>query len=154
MKNKVGTKQLSDAELSAIQAEVQKIKAALAPVGVKLTAEERQSAVKFRPGGEEVVTELARLAKQHNATIPGVNADDMLADLKLAQQIAPVAKELEEASRLANDTLLEAQGECWWAALAYYSLLLTMSRNEPALADHLQPIVKFFAIGKRKAKPE
>jgi hypothetical protein len=51
-----------------------------------------------------------------------------------------------------RDTLLQAQSEAWRATTTYYSSLTCMSRGDGALERALEPVVEFFAIGRRRAR--
>lgn len=49
---------------------------------------------------------------------------------------------------------LEADSEKWFAATAYYTALLGLSRSNPELQVAMRPLVDFFATGRRRtAKP-
>ena len=80
----------------------------------------------------------------------------MKADLLLAQRLRPLSVEVEvEAEALRqrlDDTVLEAQSECWWAATAFYTALSRMIYADPRLEAALGPIIEFFAVGRRKVK--
>ena len=49
------------------------------------------------------------------------------------------------AAAAVSDTILQAQSECWWAAMAFYSALTRLSNLDPELEDALKPAIEFFA---------
>jgi hypothetical protein len=63
----------------------------------------------------------------------------------LAQRLAPLAPLLESLAQRVSDTILQAQSECWWAAMAFYSALARLSSVDPELEVALKPAVEFFA---------
>ena len=64
--------------------------------------------------------ELVRdLSPGHQIALPRISVNDMTQDLVLAQRLAPLAALLETLSQKVTDTILQAQSECWWAAMAF-----------------------------------
>jgi hypothetical protein len=72
--------------------------------------------------------------------------------LLLAKRLRPLANAATALSQRLDDTILQAQSECWWAATAFYSTLARISGANAKLAAALKPIIDFFAVGRRKAK--
>jgi hypothetical protein len=56
--------------------------------------------------------------------------------------------------RRLDDTHLEAQSECWWAATAFYTALGRTMDADAKLEAALRPIVDFFAVGRRARKSD
>jgi hypothetical protein len=90
--------------------------------------------------------ELVRdLSPGHPIALPRISVNDMTQDLVLAQRLAPLAALLETLSQKVTDTILQAQSECWWAAMAFYTALTRLSDVDPELENALQPAVEFMA---------
>jgi hypothetical protein len=110
-----------------------------------LSSEERQRTTKMRVRGERVVELVGNLAAHHQIALPRISVDDMNKDLALAQRLAPIAPLLTSLSQKVADTILQAQSECWWAAMAFYAALARLSNVDPELEVALKPAVEFFA---------
>jgi hypothetical protein len=104
----------------------------------------------MRTGGENIVAQVGALAQAHGITLPQVSVDGMLADLRLAQRLRPLASAVEQLSQRLNDTVPEAQSECWWATTALYTALSRVAGANASLESELKPVVEFFAAGRRK----
>jgi len=90
--------------------------------------------------------ELVRdLSPGHQIALPRISVNDMTQDLVLAQRLAPLAALLETLSQKVTDTILQAQSECWWAAMAFYTALTRLTDTDPELEDALKPAVEFMA---------
>lgn len=142
----------SEKEVEQLVAQIRAIEAKLEKYTVLLTVDQRKTTTKMRSGGEAIVPQVGALATEHGVALPGVTVDGMLADLTLAQRLAPLSAAIQGLQRRVDDTVLEAQSECWWAATALYSALARASGATPKLESALKPIVDFFAIGRRVKK--
>lgn len=155
MKDRVGNKNPSQETLADLEARLKAIAAEIAVFGIDLTSEERVHSTKFRQGGERIVELLERLAKQYSLALPGLPVDGMVNDLALAQQVRPLATQVGALATTLNDTVLQAESECWWVATAYYTALVRIADSDPKLAEALKPAIDFFSTGRRrKAKTE
>ncbi|MEP7121425.1 MAG: hypothetical protein ABJE95_10965 [Byssovorax sp.] len=152
MEDRVGGTIPSEKEIDALRADIQSVETRLKKYTVLLTKQERGATTKFRKGGELIVGTLAVLAEQHGIKLPKISAEGMKADLLLAQRLRPLAVEVEGLKQRLDDTVLEAQSECWWAATAFYTALSRMIDADPKLEAAMGPIVEFFAVGRRKVK--
>ncbi|HCF62052.1 MAG TPA: hypothetical protein DFS52_29170, partial [Myxococcales bacterium] len=87
--------------------------------------------------------------------IDGMPLEGLESDLKVGVKADRFEKRLEVMRQLAADTRLAAYGEAYQAFLAYYGVLASMAKHDPALAKRLQPVVDFMSTGPRarKAKP-
>jgi len=153
MENRVGDNIPSDTE---IQNQVKTLEALLKKTeafGCSLSVDERRTRLRFRPGGEKVVADVARLAHKYALDNPDTPVDGMLADLSLAQRIRPVAAAAQALADRYADTLMEAESEAWHAATALYSQLSERAKNNPTLAAELAEVKSFFATGKRRKLP-
>nr|HEX4313343.1 hypothetical protein [Kofleriaceae bacterium] len=118
-----------------------------------MTPDERKKSLKWRTGGDQVVSLVARQVERYEVSLPGISVDDMNADLELATRLAPLAEAATEFAQALTDTILQARAECWWAATAYYTTLRRLADANPTLLAALEPAVEFFAHGPRQAKP-
>ncbi len=150
MQDKVGSKVPSAEEVTRLVADVRAILDKIAPYTVTLSAEERSATVKMRTGGETIVARVGELAQAHAITLPQASVDGMLADLTLAQRLRPLASAIEQLSKRLDDTVLEAQSECWWTTTALYTALSRVAGANAALEAELKPVIEFFAAGRRK----
>jgi hypothetical protein len=148
----VGGKIPSEAEIAKLVDVVHGIEAKIEAYTVHLSVEQRKATTKMRSGGEKIVPQIGTLANTHGVAMPGVTVDGMLADLTLAQRLDPLVNAVGSLNQRLDDTVLEAQSECWWAATAFYTALARASGAIPALEAALKPIVAFFAVGRRQPK--
>lgn len=153
MQDKVGSNVPTAEQVSSLVAEIQSISEKVAAFTVMLTPPERSATTKMRTGGESVVADIGALATHHALTLPQISVDGMNADLALAQRLRPLANAVEQLSQRLDDTVLEAQSECWWAATAYYTALCRIAGADSSLKAALKPLVDFFATGRRKKPP-
>lgn len=155
MQDMVGDTIPSEKEIEQLVAQIRTIEGKLEKYTVLLTLEQRKATTKMRSGGDRIVPQVGALATEHGVALPGVTVDGMQADLLLAQRLAPLSAAVGGLQQRLDDTILEAQSECWWAATALYSALARASGAIPKLQAALKPIVEFFAVGRRtKKSPE
>jgi hypothetical protein len=152
MQDKVGSKIPSEKDIQKLIDDLKSIENRIAEYTITLTSDERQATTKMRIGGEEVVATVGHLATEHSLTLPEISVDGMNADLLLAKRLRPLATAATALAQRLDDTILQAQSECWWAATAYYSTLARISGANAKLQASLKPVVDFFAIGRRKPK--
>jgi len=152
MQDLVGDVIPSDKDIAKLVEELQAIEAKIEKYTVVLTTDQRSSTTKMRSGGENVVGDIATLTTSHGVALPKITVDGMKRDLLLAQRLRPLAAQAAKLAQRLDDTILEAQSECWWAATAFYSALARISGADAALQKAMEPIVAFFAVGRRKAK--
>ena len=114
--------------------------------------QERQRTTKMRAQGERIVEMVGDLATRNEVSLPRISVEDMKNDLTLAQRLAPLAQALESVSRTVEDTILQAQSECWWAATAFYTALSRLSDADAQLEGALKPAIEFFAR-RRRSEP-
>jgi hypothetical protein len=145
MKNQVGSVIPSAEDIQQLVKDIETFAAKIDKFTLMLSSEERQHTTKMRARGERVVELVGTLATRHQITLPRISVNDMNADLVLAQRLAPLAPLLEAAAQKVSDTILQAQSECWWAAMAFYSALTRLSHVDPELEDALRPAIEFFA---------
>ncbi len=150
MQDKVGSRIPSAEEIAQWLGDVRALSESIAPFTTTLSADERAATIKMRTGGENIVAQVGALAQSHGITLPQVSVDGMNADLSLAQRLRPLAGAVEQLSRQLNDTILEAQSECWWATTALYTALSRVAGAKPTLESELRPVVDFFSIGRRR----
>ena len=152
MENRVGEDVPSEVEAAKLVKDIEAIGKKVDHYGVDLTPDERGRALK-PPDGSEAVTQLiAKLVAKYKVALPGVAADEMLADLALAQRLAPAANAIAALERKVQDTILQANSERWSATTAAYTALVRAMGANPALENELKPAMEFFGVG-RKRKP-
>jgi hypothetical protein len=142
----------SEKEIAKLIEAVQTIEEAVKKYTVLLKTEERIGTTKMRTGGAKIVGDIAGLADEHGLTLPKISTAGMLADLLLSQRLRPLAAAVTKLAQRLDDTELEAESECWWAATAFYTSLARMAGADATLALALEPIISFFAVGRRKPK--
>lgn len=152
MDNRVGAQVPDQAESQKLVKQVDGITQKVETYAVHLNPEERQRALKMPGGGEDVAALIVKLLRQHNVSLPGINPDDIEADLTLADRLRPLVPALETALRLVQDGILEAEAEAWYATTAGYTALVRLSGADAKLASELKPAMEFFGVG-RKRKP-
>jgi hypothetical protein len=150
MENRVGEIVPSEKELTQTVSQLNAVEEKVARYGVTLTPEQRRATPKPRVEWQPVVELVAELASEYGVKSPEVNVDEMLADLELAEAIRPVDAAAQRVAQATSDTILQAEGECWHAATAFYTMLSSMAAHDPKLAQKLQPVTSFFALGRRK----
>jgi hypothetical protein len=151
MKNRVGSVIPSAEEIQQLMKDIERFAARSERFTRMLSAEERQRTTKMRVRGERIVALVGTLAARHQIGLPRISVDDMTGNLVLAQRLAPLAPMLEALAQKVSDTILQAQSECWWAAMAFYSALKRLSDVDPELEEALRPAVDFLA---RRPRPE
>jgi hypothetical protein len=151
MQDRVGVTVPTEAQVAVWVAAINKLRQDMAPYGVSLTPDERRHTLKFRPGGEPIVSSLAAAVREHNVSLPGITADGMQADLLLTQRMKPLRDAAETLCQFADDTMLEASSECWYAATAYYTALSRMVSSFPDLKATIGQIASFFGVRRRQS---
>jgi hypothetical protein len=151
--NFVGTNVPPDETVSGIVTQANDIYGKLRPWGYMLSSDQRPIFLKPRLGGERAMDLICSAAQERGVSLPGLSLESMKADLKVGAAAQKVQDALSNAYQLAADTRLAAYGEAWEAFLGYYAVLSSMASRDPELAQKLQPVVDFMAIGRRKAAP-
>jgi hypothetical protein len=151
MKNRVGNVIPSAEEIQQLVKDIETFAAKINKFTLMLSSEERLRTTKMRARGERIVELVGTLAARHQVALPRISVNDMNADLVLAQRLAPLAPLLQTLSQKVSDTILQAQSECWWAAMAFYTALTRLSDLDPELEAALKPAVEFLA---RRPRPE
>ena len=151
MQNRVGSLIPSAEDTQQLVKEFDTFVAKIDKYTLMLSAEQRKRTTKMRVQGERIVDLIGTLATRHQVALPRISVGDMNADLLLAQRLAPLAARLNAASQKVADTILQAQSECWWSAMAFYSALTRLSNVDAELEAALKPAIEFFA---RRARPE
>jgi hypothetical protein len=155
MKDRVGQSVPANEQLETARSKLAESREILSPFTVSLTNEERSRATKMQPGGDRVVDLITRLASKYRVSLPGVSVEGVRSDLALAQQLTPLAAAVDLYGQALDDTILEARSECWWATMAYYTILVRISDTDPELANALKPAIEYFSRRKtKKAEPK
>ncbi len=98
-----------------------------------LTIAERRRLVKIRPGGDDHAATVMKLADRYGLTIPGVSSTDVMANITLAQNLAPLISRFATMLGLATDVSLGAKSNTWRSATKAYSMLTRIVPEYPAL---------------------
>jgi hypothetical protein len=149
MQNRVGNLIPTEAEIEKLQKSISDIAQRIAKWSVRLSTDERRALLKFRPGGDKVLTTITSLAERYDVADSDAPIDGMNADMLLARRIAPLTAAVSALAQTLADTELQAQSEAWQAAVLNYALLGIKARNNAGLGGELASVRQFFAIGKR-----
>jgi hypothetical protein len=95
---------------------------------------------------------VAQVAEQHGIALPNCTGAGTAANLALAQRLRPLADASRQLTRLLDDTITSARGDCWWSATALYTALARVANNQPEVEAALEPVVSFFARGRRSRR--
>lgn len=153
MENRVGDHIPSENEIQAEVKALDAIRKRTDAFGCSLSVDERRTRTRFRPGGEKIVSDIARIAKKYGVDNDDTPVDGMLADLALAKRVRPAAAAAQAIADRFGDTEMEAESECWHACTALYSQLLERANNNAELRAELAETKGFFATGRRRKLP-
>ncbi len=153
MEDRVGQNNPTSKDVQALIDELRALRKKTEKYTVSLTTDDRRSMGRLRPGAEAIVAALGTLAAKQELKLPKISLQGMKDDLDLQAILTPLLAELQSLTQRIEDTVVEAQTECWWAATAYYTALNRMSAADAELADALKPATEFFATGKRRGVP-
>ncbi len=152
MQNRVGHIIPSEQEIQRLVKDVQALAERIDKFTLLLSSAERRRTTKMRTSGEKIVDLVGGLATRNEVSLPRISVGEMKSDLTLAQRLAPLAQAIAGVSQKVQDTILQAQSECWWAATAYYTALTRLSDADPQLESDLKPAVEFFARPRRRSE--
>jgi len=110
-----------------------------------LGPEDKKHGVKVRKGAENVIRQLAELAKTHELDSTGLHSEDMLEELNTSTSLAPLLATIEKISKRISDAQYSAQSGAYDKALQFYALLQRRAQTDGQLADALAPINEFFS---------
>lgn len=151
MENQVGDEVPSEAEADKLVKEVEALGKKLSKYGGSLSPEDRRYAAK-PPDGSEATTQLiARLITKHGVKLPGVSAEDMLADLTLVQRLTPVLAAISTLERAVQDIVLQANSERWSATTAGYTALVRAMGADASLENEMKPALDAFGVGRKRS---
>lgn len=152
MENLVGDVLPSETDANQLLDDVKAIAKKIEQYGDNLTPDERAHAPK-PPDGSEPITELvASLVTKHKVSLPGVGADDLLADLTLAKRLAPLVSAIAALERQVQDVILQANAERWAATTAGYTALVRAMSASSQLENDLKPALEFFGVGRKRKR--
>ena len=110
-----------------------------------MTGTDRRRSAKLRKGGETVIPTVAALASQFGLTVPGHPTATMLAQLKQAQDLIPLHKQMVIALKKVEDSIFLGHSQSWASATVHYSMLRRLAKKDGDLAEALAPASQFFA---------
>jgi len=96
---------------------------------------------------------LSKLAEERGIVLPDISVAEMTASLTVAKMLRPLADTTRQMQQRLDDTITNAQSDCWWTATTLYTALARIAEGSPDLQVALQPAFSFFARGKRKKGP-
>lgn len=152
MENLVGDAVPSEGEIEKILKDIDATRTKLEKYTYDLNPEGRQRALKPPEGSESTTELIARLLTKHEVSLPGVSAEEMLADLAIARRMSPLVDALTTLLRTVQDTILQANSERWAGTTAGYTALVRAMGADASLENELKPAMEAFGVG-RKRKP-
>ena len=110
-----------------------------------MTPTDRVRSAKLRKGGETVIPTVAALATQFGLTVPGHPTATMLAQLKQAQDLIPLHKQMVTALKQVEDSIFLGNSQSWASATVHYSMLSRLAKKNGDLRKALVPTTQFFS---------
>lgn len=153
MENRVGDNRPTPQQLADWTAALTKVFEEMKPFLVKLTPGEKQRLAQFRPGGEQIVELVARVADKYGIQIKDMPTAGMRDDLGLTKDLAPIASQIDLMGAWLADSIGAARSEAWQAATGNYSVLSRVGEANPSLARELKPARAFFRRRKKGEPP-
>ena len=153
MENKVGDKVPSSAEFDKRLKQLQDVLGWMKTFCVNLSAEERAKLTRGRRGAEPYLLQIAEVAKKYNWSVPGVSADDVLADCKLVTSMQPLADVARQILELADDTLAEGTSEANEGGYLFYGIGQSVASRVPEVESVVRPFAEFLSATRKKRKP-
>lgn len=115
-----------------------------------LTGKDRIRSTKFPKGGETIVAMLAALMDQFGVDMTPHPTSGTLAQLKLAQDLIPLHKQLVVALKKVDDAIFLGHSRSWAHTSVYYVTLRRLAGEDGNLAKALAPVTRFFVNRQRK----
>jgi len=153
MDNRVGDNLPTPQQVQDWTAKLEQLFAEMKPFMTKLSADEKQHLLGFRPGGEAIVALIAGLAEKYGIQLADMPVSGMRNDLALSQTLAPIVSQLALMASWGQDTVSAARSEAWQATTGNYSVLSRVSDANPSLAAEIKPAQEFFARRSKKQPP-
>lgn len=154
MQDLVGQEIPTEQEVADAIRDLERIERRFGRYLVLLDDDQRRAALKPRTGWEPVAGTVAALARRFGVSLPGITPDGLEADRRLAERLAPLAAKVSAFQQRLDDTVLEARGECWYAATAFYTALSRVGDSSAELSGALKPVAEFFARRAKKPAPD
>ena len=144
---------LAPADREAVLASIEAAREKL-PFLIDLTAEERHSIIKMGDKSRGFVLKALEVANQNPAILPrSFNIEEMRNDIQLFEDLQPVLMAINKLQDLVEDTVMEAGGEAYAAALAVYSYVKASGAGE-ALEVAADDLGRRFARKGRVSQPD
>jgi len=135
----------TDEERAGLQTDAAAIFDRLRHFGITLTPDEQRTLLHARKDADPMVRRIHDLSVKYGINIPGASLEGLERDMVLRNLLHPIVDILRAATKVAEDTMNEAESEMWQAFLSYYGTLAHMSKTVPELKAELQPVVEFMA---------
>jgi hypothetical protein len=110
-----------------------------------LSSTDVKRAVKFRKGGENVISELASLSEEFGLEVPTRPTADMTASLQNATDLRPLRIVLAKLTNKVDGSYMTDRSAAWTTATMLYSMMKRVSRSEPELAAGIASLQEFFS---------
>jgi hypothetical protein len=116
-----------------------------------LTPAQKLHALKFRKGGDKIISQIGNLAQQQQLESPALNVSDMMTTLGKAQALQPLSDRVAAFAKHVDDVVFKAESDSLAMAQQFYALLQRRALTDNELATAMAPVVTYFA---RKPVPK
>jgi hypothetical protein len=140
---------IDDARVAEILAGLVSTRTLLAPFLIDVTAEQRRSIARARPGSPKAVAVIGDLAAREGIRARNSPIEEMTASMTLAGALQQVLPPLQSLCASLSDTILALEGRAWSSSSLYYSVLKRMAKTDPQLFAELGVAREVF--GRRSA---
>lgn len=154
VQDKVGHNLPTEEEFREMSEQLRSLINKIRTFGVALTKAQRKALNNPRRGSEEMVHLVLDLAEQEGVKVKNVTRQGILDDLRLAKAALNLFNLFTVGQQLAKDTLRQAKSEYWEGTLAIYRVLQALAESNPDLAQQIDPMVQFMALGPQQEEEE
>jgi hypothetical protein len=149
IKNLVGHVVPTPEQTQQIDAALDTVQGGIETFCTAIAASDRGGVLRPRAGSEKLMPLVFEVARRKGLAVDGMPLDGVDDDLKVASAADRYELRLEALRQRVADTRLVAYGEAYQAFLAYYGILSSMAKHDPALETELRPVVDFMSTGPR-----
>ena len=116
-----------------------------------LTPAQKRHALKFRKGGDKIISQIGNLAHQQQLDSAGLNVADMVATLGKAHALQPLSDRVAAFAKHIDDVIFKAESDSLAMGQQFYALLQRRALTDGELTTAMAPVVTYFA---RKPVPK